>query len=126
MRHGQGASRTTEMNQSGSVLLITSIIAVAGASTLPPIAGVCGTAHYFIAFAAAATSWRLLGLGPQLPMSVGLAAIAIANTSLFAIPAIVLHCKRAKLGPRYKFLLGGWLLLFLGSYFLAFPTIDCP
>jgi hypothetical protein len=108
----------------GPLPLIASIGVVMGTSTLPPLVGACGTAHHLLVAVVSAVA--LLATGLPSPQPVRLAVFVAVNTLLFALPAIALHWNRSELSPFYPRLLIGWLLLFLVSYFVLFPSADCP
>jgi len=114
---------TGSVQNSDLVLLVASIVGVGTASMLNPVLGICGTAHYFLTHAATATVRHMLGMSG----GVGRQPVFVAlNTAVFAIPAVLLYVRRAQLGGWYRLSLILWTALFLLSYFLAFPTTDCP
>ena len=105
------------------LVLGVSLVAVVAASMQNPLAGACGTAHYFLVHALTATVRHELGL----TTGVGRQAAFIAlNAALFAVPAVVLYLSRARLGGWYRSVAVLWTAIFLLSYFMLFPTIDCP
>jgi hypothetical protein len=100
-----------------------SFVVVVAASMQNPLVGGCGTAHYFLVHALTATVRHELGL----TRGVGRQAVFIAlNTAIFAVPAVLLYLNRARLGRWYLPVGVLCTATFLLSYFLLFPTIDCP
>jgi hypothetical protein len=52
--------------------------------------------------------------------------LVVVNLAIGALPTLWLHLKRQSLAPRYVHWLIAWTALFLTSYFVLFPTQDCP
>jgi hypothetical protein len=107
-----------------SLVLATAATLVGFAATTTPLVGACGTAHYFLTYALVA---EVRSTAPWLQQLVRRdVGLVVVNLAIWALPTLWLHLKRQSLAPRYVHWLIAWTALFLTSYFVLFPTKDCP
>ena len=106
------------------LVLSAAAVLVAFAATTPPLVGACGTAHYFLTYALVA---EVRSTAPWLQQLVRRdVGLVVVNLALWAVPVLWLHLKRASLASRHVQWVIAWTALFLTSYFVLFPTKDCP
>jgi hypothetical protein len=118
-----------EASRISAVAVAIGVAAAAVIAFIPPTVGVCGTAHSFIVSVLASLIWESVDSVDTAVQSQPIIAhvlVAIVNAAIFAPPAWLIH----RYGPtsvRLKcVLVATWIALFAWSWFLAFPTADCP